>query len=154
MKILLSIIPIFIISCDFFDFKVYNVPEEVEPFMIDFREESLKRGLNHDLDNVDFEWIDSGGTVFGKSNKSLTGTIKLRIDRNFWEYYSNKGDYYVLQGFIFHELGHNPLSRDHISQGESYMNTENSHHWQVMFKCQEDSTYRIMVLDELFSTSY
>lgn len=109
----------FLFSCDIDT--VYNVPEEVKPYIRKFEYESSIRGFNYKIQNIEVFMIEDSIMSYAAAGISThKGRIKLKINKRYWDVYKEYP--YRMEAILFHEFGHYPLMRGHNKIDTSLMN--------------------------------
>ena len=109
---------LFIFLCIFFNAcqeeldPVYQVPDEIQPYVDKFLEEASKRGFDYQIDNLIIQYDNElGAEVCGVCSSNSQVPSQQRIIRINPKCNYN-GDL-ELETLIFHELGHCVLDRRH-----------------------------------------
>ncbi len=87
------------------------IPDEFQPYVDMFFEEGKSRGLNINLNEIDFEigFGTLGGTIAGQCTFRNN---KITIDEESWNFMSEEQRVWL----IFHEMGHCVLDRQHKNE--------------------------------------
>jgi hypothetical protein len=123
---------------------VYDVPYDVEPYVMEYRKQAELHGAYVDVSNLEINFTD-----FLPDNKPASArfqheTILVVINRDIWNSYES--DTTKREAVIFHELSHKALNRRHVPDDSLSLMQESPD--LRMYKYQRD-----YLLNELFSTS-
>ena len=138
---------------------VYDVPNEVEPFVQKFIEEGKARGVNLSIDNLIVELTapveNNGQFVCGVTYGEVIGLPqnRIEIDTQCLAWRHSEISQEVL---IFHELGHAILLRQHRTDklpNFDFASIMVSSTWNIDDFYIFDLTKRAYYIDELFDSN-
>ena len=136
---------------------VYQVPDEVKPFIESFENEAANRGHDIQFDNLMVELSNeaimngstfSCGIAFGELTNDLQNVIRIDTQCLAWRYGG-----LAREILIYHELGHVFLKRLHTDEllpNDEWKSIMTSQNWLITDFYINDLPKREYYLDELF----
>ena len=136
---------IFCCSCSFIDEPIYDVDQQLEPYLLQAYEESLKRGQDYRSADV-MVYFDDYNDRLGSSHRRSDGVKRISISKSNWELLTDTQKSVT----FFHEFGHAFLFREHNQGCGSIMSPANKY----PCKYKNFTENRSEMLDELFFSGY
>jgi hypothetical protein len=146
MKSMILIVGILMLAnCELIDQNHFDIEIGLRPFVANFYDESIKRGVRVQRENLLVYLMKLDG-LMGETMTS-TAIPTIHIDEAIFDKYINKKPLYI-EYVVFHELGHALLHRDHL---DSYtIMTANN---KMLYSYDNSEQARKLLLDELFGAA-